>query len=326
MSDDNKKNPYEDNYNEEEDVPVTPPLSNFKTEKGKPPMEEEESSQTEKAFTDYCEQVLENKIKDAESKNTEAESSFDSNMETRRVKTKDLIWARRTHQEYSMFCNNVSAMISQRAVEVNGNIGSLKNMNGELSTKLSAAIEAIKNAKSKLAAADAAALALGEGIKDACNSQQVKIIREDLKKQAGASKKDLLKTCVDDIIQCSDRTHDLADDTFEMAVKISGINAFTNIDSLAEFGTTTEANINAFHADVATNIEYAMGQVATIQDQLKATLTDLTTAEYQTFKTGLNLTALKDTKEFAKDKTAPKENDINSICLAVERTFNQPDC
>ena len=313
------KNPYEDNSDETTSEAGRPTA----TSTGK--TMEEDISQTDKGFNDFC-KTLEEEIKDAESKENEAENGFESNKETRRIKTLDLIWARRTHQEYGMFCNSISTIMSQSAVEINTNITNLKTLNGDLSKKMTTAIEAIKNAKDKLATVDTLACALGEGIKDSCNSQQVKIIREGLKSQNGSGDQDALKTCVDDVIACADETHDMGDNTFEAAVKVSGINAFTNLDSLTEFGTSAETKITAFHEDVVANMTYAAGKISTVQEELKTTLTELTQSQFLTFNTISTVKGLEATKDFAQKKTLPddpEEQDLQSICLEVEKTFNQ---
>ena len=304
--------------NKEKEFLRTRSLSKKKIKKGNPPLVEDENTQTQKVFKEYCEQLEANEIKDAESKITEAKGNFESKMEVRRIRTTELIWARRTQQEYSMFCNNISALIKQEAVELNNIIGNLKIMDGELRTKLTATIEAIKDTKNKLAVADAAALALVEGIKDSNHSLQVKIIRENLKNGTGNSQKDTLDSSIDELVQFCNTSQDLADDMFEMAVKTSAINAFVNIDSLTEFGTTTEININLFHTDVEKNLGYATSQIASIQEELKVSLRDLNKAKHQTFKTDLQMIVLDGAKAFVTDKTAPVAQDINSICIAVE--------
>ena len=127
----------------------------------------------------------------------------------------------------------------------------------------------------------------------------------------------------------ADVTNDLADDAFEIAIKVIGISESANVPSLSNLSKNLLDNITALNADVVENVGFVQAQKQEAQSLLSQMLEKQRTARAETFRKEHQHTALQKALSFVQDPTCPDDDRISSftrkelerIQAAVEGSF-----
>lgn len=288
---------------------------------GEPASGNGDSSQTDGCFKDYHEKVLKKEIEGAESTKKVKETVFAQKYTVKNFRTCTLLRAQAACDEYTNIKNCITTILGQSAVEIQANIDAYITYGKDTETALTAAFKAIKGAKSKLAAVNDAACRLENCIKDSCNSEQLRILKDGFDELIVKGKTE--KTFIEHINEIQSKV-DMANDTglgaFEIGVKVAGIQKFTNIKSLKGFGNNLQEGIDLLVGDVAENVTYSKGKKEKAQEELTTALQELTTAKFKKFNATLKLKSLKESEKYVLGPHLPTDT-IEEICTNVEASF-----
>ncbi|MCB0628405.1 MAG: hypothetical protein R2824_18805 [Saprospiraceae bacterium] len=282
--------------------------------------------QTNDSFDNYRE-GLSGPIKNAASDGKVACTEYNSKKVISGYKRCAYQRAGKAYIEYSNISVCISTMLAEDVRQIKSNIDVYIAQSGTLKENLSGALEQISGIKKKLGELNDAACKLKDALKDSCNSEQKKALIKGLPQTSTQEK---FNDAVSKIIAQAEAACDMADSTFESSVKVAGINAFSNVGSLLEYGKTMEASATVFDKDIQANINSAKElQAATYAAFLEALQLE-STDEYKKYKALLIEEALEVTQEFATDPDKieiPVDlNTLEKICEKVEGTFTNTLC
>ena len=284
-------------------------------EEGKTSPAEEQKTKTVEFFEKFQES-LEDKIKSAKNDLDVKSTEFNSALATRRYSMDKLCQAEDAVEEYTKFSNCISNTVGQDVVEVDGKIDKIIASSSSIKSKLEIALNAIKDAKDKMAIVDGKACKLSDALKESCNADQLRILE-------GIS-------CFDDlaqsIIKKSDDVHDTADDTYEAGIKVSAALAFANVESLKEYGITLQEKGQTFQSDVADNLVFNNEKLAMAQTEVTDSLMALSTAECNKYEAYLKCDSLTKSKGISLDKDMSTiGTELLGICHTLQGTFGYDD-
>lgn len=266
------------------------------------------STKTQDFFDKYKEE-LDKKMKKCDSdlsvKNTEKETAC-SNYEfalTYLNQAKDAV------SEYEKISNCTTTIMNQDVTEIDNKISNTIALSGQVKTDLDAAIEAVRDAKSKIAVVDSLACKLTDALGQSCNSEEMKV----LKKIQG------FEETVRKLIQKANQANNAVDDAHEVAIKVSATQAFTNVESLKDFGTNLKTKGAAFHANVLENLTFNHTKYEEATTGLNDSLVGTSTAEFAMNAQSLCCTGLSELNNdtFDKDMDTISE-ELIKICDEME--------
>jgi hypothetical protein len=197
-----------------------------------------------------------------------------------------------------------------------------------LNTAYTAAVNAIKAAKQKIAKVNTLACKLKDAVPDSCNSEELKQIKECLNKNnntgKGQQQPDSLEESVHKIVHQAHHITNQVDDLSESAVKVAGINAFINIASLTPAAALIKEKGTAFITDVDANLKALQTQYDTARQTQVDALKALSTATVDKYKAWIVKDGLAFTAEFVKDNDCDHDcRSLDEIAKEAEQSFNR---
>jgi len=213
------------------------------------------TSQTEDCINKYIEDRLVSAVKSAE--NQEQVSCFDygAEVEASKYKICSYLQILDVFSEYRGIKNCVSVNLKTHANHIKENVAYCGELTGEIDKALNESLDAIKALKNKMSEVRDAACKLEAARTDSCHSEQLKALKKlPEKDQVSGLTRFTNKT--DDIIGKSESLYNIADDLFEKGVKVAGILAFMNINSLTELTAVLNGYSIELDEDVEGNLKH----------------------------------------------------------------------
>ncbi|WP_298740432.1 hypothetical protein [uncultured Chitinophaga sp.] len=194
-----------------------------------------------------------------------------------------------------------------------------------LNTAYTAAVNAIKAAKQKIAKVNTLACKLKDAVPDSCNSEELKQIKECLSKNGNkGQQQDSLEESVHKIVHQAHHITNQVDDLSESAVKVAGINAFINIASLTPAAALIKEKGTAFITDVDANLKALQTQYDSARQTQADALKALSTATTDKYKAWIVKDGLAATAEFVKDNDCDHDcRSLDEIAKEAEQSFNR---
>jgi hypothetical protein len=159
----------------------------------------------------------------------------------------------RSVSEYNFLSNCITVYTGQDLDGINDTITKvLVPKSKEVKTSFDAAVALIKTAKQKIGLVSTLSVKLKDAVADSCNSEELKMIRDNLTK-GGPNKK--IEDAVLEFVSLSDQIVNQVDDVAQAAVKVAGINSFINIDNLAALVVATKTDGTKLITDVEANVK-----------------------------------------------------------------------
>ena len=193
-----------------------------------------------------------------------------------------------------------------------------------LSTAYTAAVNAIKAAKQKIAKVNTLACKLKDAVPDSCNSEELKQIKDCLSKNANKPGQKSLEDSVHEIVHQAHHITNQVDDLSESAVKVAGINAFINIGSLTPAAVLIKEKGTAFITDVDANLKSLQTQYDTARQTQVDALKALSVATTDKYKAWIIKDGLAATADFVKDNDCDHDcRSLDDIAKEAEQSFNR---
>ncbi|HVI44771.1 MAG TPA: hypothetical protein VM802_07870 [Chitinophaga sp.] len=231
----------------------------------------------------------------------------------------------RAVKEYNFLSNCITVYSSQDLDGLTDTVGKvIGQKNKDVKTSLDAAVAAIKAAKGKIGLMDDLAVQLKDAVADSCNSEELKQIRECLAK-GGAGKKNI-EDSVAEFVTYADQIVDQVDDVAQAAVKVSGINAFINIDSLIALVATAKADGGKLATDVEANVKDSQKKYDDSRKPLGDALKGLSTASTEKYKAANYEDAVIAVSGFVEHVECHDCRSLDEIAEEAEDTFNSEHC
>lgn len=196
-----------------------------------------------------------------------------------------------------------------------------------LNTAYTAAVNAIKSAKQKIAQVNNLACKLKDAVPDSCNSEELKQIKDCLSKNntgKGQQQQDSFEESIYKIVHQAHHVANQVDDLSESAVKVAGINAFINIASLTPAAALIKEKGTAFITDVDANLKSLQTQYDTARQTQVDALKALSTATTDKYKAWIIKDGLAATADFVKDNDCDHDcRSLDEIAKEAEQSFNR---
>ena len=206
---------------------------------------------------------INSKKKESESQKTASDTNKESKKETEKFKICCLDKAQKTHKFYRNIDNCVGLVSFKKTEIIKKNIeGSIKK-NKELEKLIIESAKMLKELRGKVEDAHNAACTL-----DNCISKRI----ESLPEEGTISE---IIDCLGIINTKTDSIHKKAQLAFEDVTKIAGIQTFSNIDSLSEFGNDLMTAMTEFKNGIDENIKDSGEKVTKSQEDLSKLLEEL---------------------------------------------------
>ncbi|MEL6675725.1 MAG: hypothetical protein AAFR61_26190 [Bacteroidota bacterium] len=190
----------------------------------------------------------------------------------------------------------------------------------DIGAKLQGLAKTIKEMKNRFSDVKDAACKLMDCLneEERCKKDNYRKLKAGI--TAGDGKKDL-EGSINDIAEQSEKTLAAALEAFDAGVEVSGIQTFTNVDSLVSFASTSEQQMKGFRDDVLANTKDADKDKVADQEAYTSTAQKLSEVSDKYERAGQTRHGLRDTIIFASNPEKPKES-LQEICKKVEATFN----
>jgi phage gp36-like protein len=172
-------------------------------------------------------------------------------------------------KEYTQFNNCISMASTKDAEELVNTAKEITAMNDVLGKTFTKAVDAIKAAKEKIGQVKTLADKLRADTDNSCNSEEMKQIRAAI--SASSNKTPIVQTSTELVAYALKVTNSI-DDVCESAVKVAGINAFINTQSLTSAATLIKTNADGFSMDID-------GKLKSLQADYEKTKKDLVDAQ-----------------------------------------------
>ena len=232
----------------------------------------------------------------------------------------------RSASEYNFLSNCITVYTSQDLEGINDTIIKvLVPKSKEVKTAFDAAVALIKTAKQKVGLVNTLAVKLKDAVADSCNSEELKLIRENLSK--GGQNKKNLEDSVLEFVNLSDQIVNQVDDVAQAAVKVAGINAFINIDNLAALVATTKTDGGKLIADVEANVKDAQKKYDDSRKPLGEALKGLSAAVTEKNKAWNLKDAVAAISKFVEEKNCQHGcKKLDEISEEAENAFDSANC
>ncbi|MEL6971951.1 MAG: hypothetical protein AAFZ63_10540 [Bacteroidota bacterium] len=289
------------------------------------PAPEFSADQTNDKLVDYS-KSLADYVKSASSLATVKCTEYDSKKVISGYKHCAYQEASNAYNEYTNISLCISTQLTQDIAQIKANLTVYNDQSTLVGEKIVAGQDQVRAMKKLVTEVNELAGKLNEALKDSCNSQQ----KRSLVNGITAVNDDLaFMDAITEIIECAESACEKADTAFETGVKVAGINAFKNVESLVEPGTNLETNTNLFNTDVTGNITFATEQMATSMAELTTAQQEETMTEAEKYKALLLKAAIVETEAYAKNVEAIDVSGLTSIediCEKVKKTFVGETC
>ena len=287
------------------------------SEHSKPQPPEEQKTKTEEVFDKHRKNIDE-KIEKAKSDYEVKESEFGGACDNYSDAVKKLEQAQKAVKEYTKFSNCVSSLVGQDVVEIESKINNTIEKSGEVKTKLDLALDAVKLVKDKMMIVNTIACKLEKAIPDACNADQYNILTNPNRTEVPFDFLILSENIIDKARQACN----YADDAYEVSIKVSAAHAFTNVDSLKDYGTNLKEKGIAFKDDVTANLAFNIEKMEEAQVGVTETIVNLSKTECAKYNYYLNKDGLEElNRETYEKPMATIGEELRTICHELEETF-----
>jgi hypothetical protein len=232
----------------------------------------------------------------------------------------------RAVKEYNFLSNCVGVYTGQDLLGLGSTVTLASGKYGSVKTSFDAAVTAIKTAKQKVNLVKTLADKLEDAIADSCNSEELKLIRQQLAK--GGNNKDTIENAAREIAQYAEKGANQADDVAQAAVKVAGINAFINVENLTALITTATADGGKLIADIEANVKDAQKKYDESRKPLGEALVNLSKAFTQKNVAFVVKDAVADTSKFVEDKNCNLGGckKLDEISEEAESAYDSGNC
>jgi len=232
----------------------------------------------------------------------------------------------RAVKEYNFLSNCVTVYTGQDLEGLTATVAIAQTKYASVKTSFDAAVTAIKAAKSKVGLVNTLAGKLKDAVADSCNSEELKLIRENLSK-GGPNKKNI-EDSVQEFVQYAEKIVNQADDVAQAAVKVAGINAFVNIDNLSALIATAKTDGGKLITDVENNVKNSQKKYDDSRKPLGDALKALSTASTSKNKAWVLKDADVATSKFVEDKNCNGGGcqKLDDISEEAEGAYENPNC
>ncbi|MBL7818448.1 MAG: hypothetical protein JNL70_25780 [Saprospiraceae bacterium] len=276
----------------------------------------------EETFNKYKES-LKPDIEKAVSDKRIAQKGYKDAVRSRQFKNCSFKKAKAAIREYEGLMNHVVATAHQDVVEINTSINKYIKYTGDIKTAFDSVVESLRTAKKSLSEVESTANFLAEVLENSDQSEEQKWLKKEVPNFAPTVKKFAGDT------GWADKANDLADDAFEIAVKVIGINASINVESLIPLSTQLQTDITALKEDVKGNMTFSQGEKQKAQQTLDAQNQAQSGTRSIFARARLNLHSLKSLESFVSHPHCDEGSDLqkktlrelNRLADAVEDSF-----
>ncbi|SFD73640.1 hypothetical protein SAMN05518672_1034 [Chitinophaga sp. CF118] len=232
----------------------------------------------------------------------------------------------RSVREYNFLSNCITVYTGQDLDGINNTITQLLvPKSRDIKTSFDAAIALIKTAKQKVGLVSTAAVKLKDAVADSCNSEELKLIRENLSK--GGSNKKSLEESVQEFVNYANKIVNQVDDVAQAAVKVAGINSFINIDNLAILVAATKTDGAKLITDVEANVKSSQKKYDDSRVPLGNALKGLSSAVTDMNKAWNLKNAVTNISQFVEDKDCQHDcKNLDDISDEAEHAFDSANC
>lgn len=232
----------------------------------------------------------------------------------------------RAVKEYNFLSNCVAVYTGQDLEGLTSTVVLAQGKFTSVKTSFDAAIAAIKVAKQKAGLVNTLAGKLKDAVADSCNSEELKLIRENLSK-GGQGKKNL-EDSVQEFVSYAEKIVNQADDVAQAAVKVAGINAFVNVENLVALIATAKADGTAFITDVENNVKGSQKKYDDSRKPLGEALKELSKASTLKNVAWVVKDAVADASKFVEDKNCNGGGckKLDDISEQAEHAFDCNNC
>lgn len=232
----------------------------------------------------------------------------------------------RAVKEYNFLSNCVTVYAGQDLEGLTVGVAQAQLKYTGVKTSFDLAVAAIKTAKQKAGLVNTLSGKLKDAVADSCNSEELKLIRENLSK--GGPGKKSIEDSVQEFVAYAEKIVNQADDVAQAAVKVAAINAFVNIDNLTSLIATAKADGTALITDVESNVKASQKKYDDSRKPLGDALKDLSKASsFKNTAWGVK-DAVADAAKFVEDKNCNGGGckKLDEISEEAENAFDSSNC
>ncbi|ACU62687.1 hypothetical protein [Chitinophaga pinensis] len=232
----------------------------------------------------------------------------------------------RAVKEYNFLSNCVTVYTGQDLEGLTATVLLAQAKYTGIKTSFDAAVTAIKTAKQKAGLVNTLAGKLKDAVADSCNSEELKLIRENLSK-GGPGKKNI-EDSVQEFVAYAEKINNQADDVVQAAVKVAGINAFVNVDNLSVLIATAKTDGTGLITDVENNVKGSQKKYDDSRKPLGDALKDLSKASTLKNVAWVVKDAVADAAKFVEDKNCNGGGckKLDDISEQAEHAFDCNNC
>ena len=289
--------------------------------------DEIKKSPTEQSFRTYR-KGLKPDINKAKTDMKVARTGYNDAVRSRQFKRCTFKKAEAALAEYEGLLNGVVTAAHQDATEIDASIKNFVAQSATVKTAFGAVVDSLRSAKKALYDVESTASALAELVENSEQSEENKWLKSHI-----SSFESTIKSIAGDVKTrkqgLADQTNDLADDAFEVAVKVVGINASVNIESLTPLSTKVLTDLTTLKGDVESNITYAVGEKQKAQVELNKQNQSQSSNRANVSRTRLIFAGLKNVEAFTKtpeckegaDLVKDTRKQLEDLVKKVEQSF-----
>lgn len=232
----------------------------------------------------------------------------------------------RAVKEYNFLSNCVTVYTGQDLDGLTETVLQAQGKYTSVKTTFDTAVAAIKAAKQKVGMVNTLAGKLKDAVADSCNSEELKLIRENLSK-GGPGKKNI-EDSVQEFVAYAEKIVNQADDVAQAAVKVAGINAFVNIDNLSALIATAKADGGKLITDVENNVKDSQKKYDDSRKPLGEALKNLSKVSTLKNKAWVLKDAVAATSKFVEDKNCNGGGcqKLDDISEEAENAYDSNNC
>jgi len=218
--------------------------------------------QTDHCFALYNSDELKGPLKSAENSLKVSCINVNARAKTRSLKYFEFNLAGEAHREYTGLQHCVASILVKEAEQMKSHSADISKAKEGITAAMNAAADKIKAAKEKAWQTREVACKLEACIEDSCNAEQLSALSTlPAEEEGGLSGKDLFKAKTSAIIEATKNAHNSADDVFEQSIKIAGMLALINAESVSSRVDLLHTSVSALQSDIKGNIEAATKHV-----------------------------------------------------------------
>jgi hypothetical protein len=291
--------------------------------------DETRKSMTEESFRKYR-KALKPEIDAAKTQMHIAHKGYEDAVRSRQFKRCIFKKSEAALAEYEGLLNGVVTMAQQDATEINNTVNGYVSQVDTIKTAFDAVLASLRDCKKSLGDVESTAYALAEVVENSDQSEEKKWLKLHID---GFEKyvKDVAGDPKANSQGLADKTNDLADGAFEVAVKVAGINASINVRSLTTLSTQLLNDLTALKADLDTNIAFAQTEKTAAQIILSQQNQAQSTSRALVSQTRLRFAGLKNVEAYIRNPNclegdalaAHTRKELDEITRKIEQSFEK---